>query len=138
VSHNVTYLNPEGLAPAQGLYSQAGRVDGGRTHFIAGQLSVGGDGEIAGVGDFAAQFEQVFDNLGAVLDKLGMGFDDIVKFNTYLLDADMIDLFMAERAKRFPALFRTDVYPPNTLLVVNRLVDARFMIEVEAVAVSGS
>lgn len=135
---NVTYLNPEGLAPAQGLYSQAGRVDGGRTHFIAGQLSVGDDGEIAGVGDFETQFERVFHNLGAVLDKLGMGYDDVVKFNTYLLHADLIDRFMMERAKRFPKMFRTSVYPPNTLLVVNRLVDARFMIEVEAVAVSAS
>lgn len=136
MTKNVTYLNPEGLAPAQGLYSQAGRADGGRLHFIAGQLAVGGDGKVAGIGDFDAQFECVFANLGALLEKLGLGFNDVAKFNTYLLSADYIEPFMTCRARIFPKLFGSEVYPPNTLLVVQRLVDERFLIEVEAVAVS--
>ncbi len=35
---NVKYENPPGTAPAQGLYSHAGIVSGGRVAYIAGQL----------------------------------------------------------------------------------------------------
>ena len=55
----VWYENPEGAAPAQGLYSHAGLSQGGALAFVAGQLSVGLDGSVVGAGDFAAQFEQV-------------------------------------------------------------------------------
>jgi enamine deaminase RidA (YjgF/YER057c/UK114 family) len=34
----------------------------------------------------------------------------------------------------FPKLFPAGKYPPNTLLVVNRLVKPEFLIEIEAIA----
>jgi hypothetical protein len=37
------------------------------------------------------------------------------------------------RAALFPKLFKGPLYPPNTLLMVDRLVKAEFLIEVEAV-----
>ena len=41
---------------------------------------------------------------------------------------------MAERAKLFPKMFPGGKYPPNTLLMVDRLVKPEFLIEVEAIA----
>jgi enamine deaminase RidA (YjgF/YER057c/UK114 family) len=41
---------------------------------------------------------------------------------------------MTCRRNLFPSLFETDRYPPNTLLVVDRLVKEEFLLEVEAVA----
>jgi len=41
---------------------------------------------------------------------------------------------MVLRRELFPKLFATSVYPPNTLLVIDRLVKEDFVIEVEAVA----
>jgi hypothetical protein len=40
---------------------------------------------------------------------------------------------MAYRGREFPAMFG-GAYPPNTLLIVDRLVQAPFLIEVQAVA----
>lgn len=129
----VQYLNPPGACPAQGLYSHIGKVTDGSLLFVAGQLSVGADGGVVGEHDFDAQFEQVFDNLDAVLRGVGCGFDDVVKFTTYLVHSQDIPAFMRLRAARFPRMFRTEVYPPNTLLVVDRLVKEAFRIEVEAI-----
>lgn len=129
----VWYENPPGSGPAQGLYSNVGRSRGGTHVFIAGQLSVGDDGSVVGVGDFVAQFHQVYSTLGAILNGLGGGWQSVVKFTTYLASDDHIPLFMTERQKLFPTLFQGD-FPPNTLLVVKRLVKPEFLIEVEAVA----
>ena len=83
--------------------------------------------------DFAAQFQCVFDNLGDVLQGLGAGWHDVAKFTTYMLHSQDLEQFMALRAALFPKLFGGDVFPPNTLLMVDRLVKEEFLIEVEAV-----
>jgi enamine deaminase RidA (YjgF/YER057c/UK114 family) len=133
MSNNVQYINPEGAPPAQGLYSHMTRVKSGDLIFVAGQLSVNTEGEIVGKHDFDRQFTQVFANLQAVLIAVGCDFDDIVRFNTFMAHAQDIEHFMRLRAEAFPRFFATDVYPPNTLLVVDRLVKEEFLIEVEAV-----
>lgn len=129
----VWYENPKGAAPAQGLYSHVGGVTGGTLLFIAGQLAVGPKNEVVGKGDFAAQFRQVFKNLGDVLSGMGCDFGSVIKFTTYLCHSQDIEIFMAERAKLFPKLFKDGAYPPNTLLIVDRLVKEDFLVEVEAV-----
>lgn len=129
----VEYLNPPGACPAQGLYSHVGKAAGSDLLFVAGQLSVAADGSVAGKGDFAAQFHQVFSNLGDVLQGLGCTFNDVVKFTTFIVHSQDIDQFMELRAALFPKLFKGPLYPPNTLLVVDRLVKEAFVIEVEAI-----
>ena len=128
----VEYLNPEGAAPAQGLYSHAAQASG-RLLFVAGQLAVGPDGGVVGKSDFDAQFKQVFKNLGDVLRGLGCDFTDVAKFTTYLVHSQDIEHFMRLRAELFPSLYPGKVYPPNTLLMIDRLVKEDFLIEVEAV-----
>jgi enamine deaminase RidA (YjgF/YER057c/UK114 family) len=130
---SVTYINPPGACPAQGLYSHVGRAEGGTLLFVAGQLSVAADGTVAGEGDFAAQFQQVFDNLGDVLKGLDLDFNAVVKFTTFLVHSQDIPSFMKLRAELFPKIFKGPLYPPNTLLMVDRLVKEPFLIEVEAV-----
>jgi enamine deaminase RidA (YjgF/YER057c/UK114 family) len=131
-SRHVEYLNPPGACPAQGLYSHIGRVTDGPLLFVAGQLSVAANGSVAAKGDFAGQFEQVFKNLGDVLKGIGGNFNDVIKFTTYLVHSQDIEKFMELRAALFPKLFEGPLYPPNTLLIVNRLVKEEFVIEVEA------
>jgi enamine deaminase RidA (YjgF/YER057c/UK114 family) len=106
----------------------------GRMLYIAGQLAVGVAQELVGEGDFDAQMRQVFDNFGAVLEAAGLTFDHVVKFTTYLIDPTHIEHFYAVRESLFPVLFGRRAYPPNTLLVVQRLVRPEFMIEVEGIA----
>ena len=130
----VQYINPKTAGPAQGLYSHVARVEAGTLYFIAGQLAVGTDGAVVGKGDAERQCRQVFDNLGAVLAGLSLGFDDLAKFTTYLVHSQDIERFMRVRAELFPKLFSGPLFPPNTLLIVDRLVKEDFLVEVEAVA----
>lgn len=133
VANPVEYINPPGGCPAQGLYSHVGKVEGGTLLFIAGQLSVAADGSVAGEGDFAAQFHQVFSNLGDVLKGMDCDFNDVIKFTTYMVHSQDIPQFMQLRAELFPKIFKGPLYPPNTLLMIDRLVKEPFVIEVEAV-----
>lgn len=133
MSTPVEYLNPPGACPAQGLYSHIGKVSDGPLLFVAGQLSVAPDGGVAGKADFDAQFQQVFGNLGDVLKGVGCYFNDVVKFTTYLVHSQDIEKFMRLRAELFPKIFKGPLYPPNTRLIVDRLVKEEFLLEVEAV-----
>ena len=132
---NIQYIDPPGLGPAQGLYSNVTIVPSGPIAYIAGQLSIDADGHVVGKHDFEAQMHQVFTNLGLVLKGLGLEFNHVIKFRTYLVHAQDIELFMKARAALFPSLFGGKSFPPNTLLVVNRLVKEDFLLEVEADAI---
>jgi len=130
----ITYLNPPSAPPVQGLYSHVSRVAPGELAFIAGQVAIDQAGNPVGVGDMARQVQQVFANLGLILRDLGVDFGAVVQFTTYLTRADGIAAFMATRGEIFPKLFAGGKYPPNTLLVVERLVKPEFLVEVEAIA----
>ena len=74
-------------APFQGApYSQAIKVNG--FVFVSGQLALKpGDKELSG-GDIAAQTEQVFANLRAILEEAGSSLDNLVKTTVFLQNLD--------------------------------------------------
>ena len=59
---------------------------------------------------------------------------NVVEFTTYFVHSQDISKFMAFRLREFPRLFPRGIYPPNTLLIVDRLVQEPFLIEVATVA----
>ena len=130
----VTYVNPPSAGPAQGMYSHVARMTPGEIAFIAGQVAIDAKGNPVGVGDLSAQADQVFANLGLILKDLGADFEQVVQFTTYLTKADTIPAWFTARAALFPKLFPGGKYPPNTLLVIDRLVKPEFLLEVEAIA----
>jgi enamine deaminase RidA (YjgF/YER057c/UK114 family) len=129
----VTYVNPPSAPPVQGMYSHVARMTPGEIAFIAGQVSIDAKGNPVGVGDLTAQVNQVFENLGKVIKDLGADFECVVQFTTYLTKAESIPDWMSARSAVFPKLFPGGKYPPNTLLVIDRLVKPEFMLEVEAI-----
>ncbi|HEY3185420.1 MAG TPA: RidA family protein [Gaiellaceae bacterium] len=74
-------------APFQGApYSQAIRANG--FVFVSGQLALRpGEKELTG-GSIAEQTEQVFANLGAILEAAGSSLDRLVKTTVFLQDLD--------------------------------------------------
>jgi enamine deaminase RidA (YjgF/YER057c/UK114 family) len=126
-----TYANPEGVPAPLGLYSNVSRAGG--LILVAGQVGVRPDGSLAGDA-LAAQAQQTFDNIGAILSSQGAAFADVLKFTTYLVSPDLIGEFYAAREEIFRTLYPDAGYPANTLLVVDRLVKPEFLIEIEAVA----
>jgi enamine deaminase RidA (YjgF/YER057c/UK114 family) len=116
------------------MYSHVARMASGQLAFIAGQVAVDAEGNPVGVSDFAQQVGAVFANLGKILADLGTDFEAVVQFTTFMTSADDIPSWMKERAALFPKLFPGGKYPPNTLLVVERLVKPEFRLEVAAIA----
>ena len=131
---DIRILNPDVLGKPLGQYSQITRVKASEFLFIAGQLSANKAGEIVGVDDFDAQCVQVFANLDAALTSQGASWCNIVQFTTYLVHSQDIPKFMRYRLREFPCLFPNGAYPPNTLLMVDRLVQEPFLVEVQAIA----
>jgi len=129
---SIQILNPDALGKPLGQYSQVTRVKASEFLFIAGQVGVSKDGKVGA--DFDAQCDQLFANLGAALSSQGAGFANVVEFTTYMVHSQNIAKFMAWRTREFPRLFADGNYPPNTLLIVDRLVQEPFLIEVSAVA----
>ena len=59
---------------------------------------------------------------------------NVAQFTTYLVHSQDIPKFMAWRLREFPKLFADGKYPPNTLLVIDRLVGEQYLIEVQTIA----
>jgi len=122
------------LGAPLGMYSHGMVAPGGEIVVVAGQVGMGQGGQVAG-GDVVAQTKQALDNLRAVVEAAGCTMRDIVRLQTFLTHAEDIPGFMAARADVFPKYFPNRAYPPNTLLVVSRLVQPELLVEIEAMAV---
>jgi enamine deaminase RidA (YjgF/YER057c/UK114 family) len=95
--------------------------------FVAGQIGVLPDGSLAQ--GLAAQADQAFRNLGAVLEAHGMGFADIVKTTLFLVTGQS---FADVRAVRLAHL--GDHKPASTVVFVPQLLSGDWLLEGEAVA----
>jgi enamine deaminase RidA (YjgF/YER057c/UK114 family) len=122
----IKITNVEALGKPLGQYSHMARVKASEFLFMAGMLAPGAD--------FDAQCSGVFAQIGKALDSAGAGWGNVVQFTTYLVHSQDIPKFMAWRLREFPRLFPNGAYPPNTLLIIDRLVQEQFLIEVQTVA----
>jgi enamine deaminase RidA (YjgF/YER057c/UK114 family) len=119
--------NVEALGKPLGQYSHMTRVRGAsETLYIAGMLAPGDD--------FDAQCSGVFRQIEIALISAGAGWGSVAQFTTYLVHSQDIPKFMAWRLREFPKLFPDGKYPPNTLLIIDRLVQEQFLVEVQTIA----
>ena len=130
----IEIYSPATLGKPLGQYSQITRVKASEYLFIAGQLATDRAGNIIGADDFDAQCTQVFANIATALESAGAGWKNIVQFTTYLVHSQDIPKFMTFRKREFPRMFGAAAYPPNTLLMVDRLVQEPFLVEVQTIA----
>lgn len=130
----LTIYNPTELGPPMGQYTHVTRVKASEFLFLAGMLPGDSAGNVIGEGDFDAQTTQVFHNIEVALKSAGAGWGNVVQFTTYLVHSQDIPKFMAFRLREFPRMFPDGKYPPNTLLMVDRLVQEPFLVEVQTVA----
>ncbi|HUA51021.1 MAG TPA: RidA family protein [Candidatus Sulfotelmatobacter sp.] len=128
----IQIINPETLGKPLGQYSHMTRVRASEFLFIAGQVGVDKAGNVAA--DFDAQCVQTFANIEAALKAGGASWANIVQLTTYLVHSQDIPRFMAFRQRVFPQMFPNGAYPPNTLLMVDRLVLEPLLIEVQPIA----
>jgi len=123
----IVIQNVEALGKRLGQYSHMTRVKGAREMlYIAGMLAPGDD--------FDAQCTGVFRQIETALKSAGAGWGNVAQFTTYLMHSQDIPKFMAWRLREFPGMFPDGKYPPNTLLIVDRLVQEQFLVEVQTIA----
>ena len=124
-------INPSEL-PVPETYSQVVVATGAKLVFIAGQEPEGADGKLVGPGDFDAQANQVFANLGRALSAAGARPDQVVKITIYVVDYQR-DYHMPIFEKARVSLFG-DHKPADVVLGVSSL-SPGYLIEVDAIAV---
>jgi len=130
-------VQPAGFGREIGPYSHAFSVDTrsfSRLVFISGQVAADERGQLVGAGDMRAQFAQVYANLAKVVEAAGGTMASIVSLRTFLTRADDLPVFNECRREQYPGIFPDGVYPPNTLLIIDRLVWPELLLEIEAVA----
>ena len=128
----VEFLDPEGLHqnPA---FSNVAVVSGSvRTIYIGGQDAVDAEGNVVGVGDIAAQTEQVLRNLSTALAAAGARPEHVVKWTIFIVDGQD---FRAGYAA-FQRVWGDRSDPPViTAAVVKGLAHPDFLVEMDAIAV---
>ena len=128
-------LNPPSLPRPSG-YSNGILTEGGRVLFLAGQIGMGPEGNIASPGDLVAQFAQALFNLRAVVEAAGGTMTDIVKLNLYVTDKAAYKANLKPIGEAYRSFFGR-YYPAMTLVEVKGLFDDDALVEIEGIAVIG-
>jgi 2-iminobutanoate/2-iminopropanoate deaminase len=118
------------LAPkAIGPYSQGIETTGSRTLWLSGQVALDpATGELV-PGDVAAQTDRVMQNLAAVLEAAGAGFDDVVRCTIYLVDLADYAKVNEVYGRRFPQ------HAPARVTVQVAALPKGARVEIDAIAV---
>jgi enamine deaminase RidA (YjgF/YER057c/UK114 family) len=107
-------------------YSRA--VAAGDYIFVSGCTSVAGS-EFVNPGDTYAQTVQAIANVAAALEEFGAGLADVVRTRLFVTD-----IFRWQEYGRAHGEAFGGVMPATSMLGVSALIDARMLVEVEAVA----
>lgn len=107
-------INCREIAPPVGPFSPA--VSFGEFVFLSGQVAQDPSTSKLVAGDVAAQAEQIFRNLGAVLRASGRTFADVVRVGVYLTNIADYPAMNAVYARHFEA-----PYPARTAIAVAAL-----------------
>ncbi len=122
----LTKISTEKAPAAIGPYSQA--ISTGSMLYTSGQLGINPEnGELQG-DDITSQAEQAMKNLGAVLEKAGTSFDNIVKTTCFIADMADFAAFNAVYSKYITSA------PARSCVAVKTL-PKNALVEVEAIAV---
>jgi enamine deaminase RidA (YjgF/YER057c/UK114 family) len=131
-SETTRFTNPSELAPPPG-YSNVVDVRAGRVVYIAGQVATDGQGNLIGKGDFEAQADQAFRNVGTALASVDLTARHLVKLTVFVRDMGKLASYRKAR-DRFFATVTPPAAPAITLVEVSRLFADEFLIEIEAIA----
>jgi enamine deaminase RidA (YjgF/YER057c/UK114 family) len=123
----IKIYNVDALGKPVGPYSHVARVKGGETLYIAGMLAPGES--------FDAQCSAVYAQIEKALQSAGGSWKNVVQFTTFLVHSQDTAKFYRWREREYPKMFADGKYPPNTLLIIDRLVQEQFLIEIQTVAV---
>ena len=106
-------------------YSRAVKV--GNRIYVTGTTATGEDGEIVGIDDAYEQAKQCLRNIERALQRLGAGFEHVVRTRMYVTDISR----WQEYGRAHGEVFR-EILPATAMVEVKALIDPRMLIEIEA------
>ncbi|CCG19083.1 putative translation-inhibition endoribonuclease [Taylorella asinigenitalis 14/45] len=116
---------PEALGP----YSQGVLVNSGKTLYLSGQIGLDPkSNELVSV-DTSEQAHQVFQNIKAVLQEAGCGFENVVKLTIFLTD-----LSKFSEVNEIMKTYFKEPFPARSTVEIKSL-PKNAQIEIEAIAV---
>ena len=118
---------PDQLPAPISHYTDAVIADG--WIWISGTLALDASGALVGGDDVVAQAERVLENIQAVLEEAGAGFEDVVKVTVFLLRIEDRAAVNTMRQKFFG-----ESRPASTLVEVSAFVVPGALVEIDAVA----
>lgn len=118
---------PDQLPEPISHYTDAVIADG--WIWISGTLALDASGALVGGDDVVAQAERVLENIQAVLEEAGAGFEDVVKVTVFLLRIEDRAAVNTMRQKFFG-----ESRPASTLVEVSAFVVPGALVEIDAVA----
>jgi 2-iminobutanoate/2-iminopropanoate deaminase len=105
-------------------------VKAGEFLFVSGCISWDQDGAAIDAGDWAAQVDNIYTEIGEILSEHGLSASDVVKETVYCLDMDAF----AQASGRRAEFYDSESPPSATWVEVTRLVNPDFLAEVEVMA----
>ena len=132
INPKIEYINPAKLITSK-AFSQVVSVTGPhKTIYIGGQNAVDKDGNLIGTGDLALQTKQVLINIGIALEAVNATYNDIVKWNIYMVAG-------SDPGAGYQAFQETvgqlEKPPVITVLEVAGLGNPNYLVEIEAIAI---
>jgi 2-iminobutanoate/2-iminopropanoate deaminase len=122
-------LNPPSIiAPFNNNYHHAVVIPpNARVVHVSGQVGLRPDGSLPDT--LQAQADQAWHNVMACIAEAGMGAENIVKINAYLIDVDDYPAFAAARTKHIG-----DARPASTAVLIKQLLLPEWRFEIDAIA----
>lgn len=125
-------IQPPELADSRPAgFSQVVRASG-EFVFVSGQVALDANGRLVGRDDLVAQTRQVMKNVEAALQAASASFDDVVKLTIYIVDYK--PEYRAPILEVRRQYISDERLPASTLVGVQALASADFLIEIEAIA----
>lgn len=121
-------FSPDSVVPPFGRYSHAVEVSPrARTLHISGQVGAEQDGTLPP--DAASQTALIFDNIDRILNAAGMGPEDLVKLNFFVVSSEDLPEIRRIRDGRL-----TEPLPAMSLILVPALGRPEWRLEVDGIA----
>ncbi|HZS39938.1 MAG TPA: RidA family protein [Polyangia bacterium] len=109
-------------------YSRAVKV--GPFIAVTGTVALDEHGQLVGEGDPAAQTRQCLRNIAAALERLGARLEDVVRTRMFVVDIARWEAIGRVHGEVFGA-----IRPATTMVQVAALIDAKYLVEIEADAI---